>query len=192
MWLVMQRTRHIPAHLIACASALSGLVDLSACDDGGRADQLTESNANTVLAFDAMAQPQEASVREAGAFDAACGAQCYLGACDAQVFAEQPGFDATLTDWSGRCAQTRAETGFAFLVEGRCSDGTRVLKTGTGLSVERRYFNASGAFLGQEVESDFIDPICHGTHYFPVRVPCEESVVVRTICGNMRTVGTAL
>jgi hypothetical protein len=92
------------------------------------------------------------------------------------------GFEATLADWTTSKCLHPLGTGsqFPFLVEGSCANGRRMLYTGTGISVERRYFDSEGTFQGLETGSDGCNGCCGS---WPTTIPCGAAEVTRVICG---------
>jgi hypothetical protein len=123
--------------------------------------------------------------------DDPCRSQCPLnteGPCKEKPFESFPALDVTFKEWSNaRCVGGGS---FPFLLEAKCQDGTRVLYYGTGVAIERRYYDASGQFLGLETAGDGGQgPTCNDSAYWPVRVECEDAKATKVVCGDQFKVG---
>ncbi len=115
-----------------------------------------------------------------------CRTQCSLNVdeCVEQPLESFPELDATLDEWSATMCVGDPAGMFPYLFEAMCDDGTRALVYGTGLVIERRYYDASGQFLARDTGSDGIDPVCRGMTYWPVRFVCENAVATNVVCGT--------
>jgi len=118
-----------------------------------------------------------------------CRSQCPLNVdgdtCVEQPLESFPVLEATLDEWSATMCVGDPSDMFPFLLEAMCDDGTRVLYYGSGLSIERRYYDASGQFLALETGGDGGQgPTCNSSAYWPVRVVCENAVATNVVCGT--------
>jgi hypothetical protein len=101
----------------------------------------------------------------------------------------QPDFAATLADWSAnRCGAGFG--GFPFLVEGACMNGGHVVYSGTGTTIERRFFDAAGHFQAAQTGSDAGAPTCAVGSLAPLA--CGSVTVTRVLCGNALGVGETI
>lgn len=120
-----------------------------------------------------------------------CRSQCPLATIDDQCV-EKPldsfsAIDVTRSEWSETLCGAQADMtdAFPYLLEARCADGKRLLYRGTGHTIERRYYTASGEFIALETAGDGGQgPSCNGSAYWPERVACANAVVVRVDCGT--------
>ncbi len=138
---------------------------------------------------------EDASARDAGALDAAvpdstsdngCPHGCThkLGDFCAQwELSPREDYETTLAAWTQECGGFNA----AFVLEAQCSNGQRLLYRGSGLSIERRYFDGAGELLSLEVASDGNPPGC--PLFWPVASSCGNAQVTRMSCGNAYDVG---
>jgi hypothetical protein len=105
-----------------------------------------------------------------------------------------PNFQAQRASWtSSICGASPAGAQFPFLVEGRCSNGARLLYTGGGTSAERRYYDADGRFLGLESGTDAGNGAggdCREfSAYWPERIACGSGTVTQIHCGTILQLG---
>jgi hypothetical protein len=118
-----------------------------------------------------------------------CRSQCPLNVddsnCVEQPLASFPDLEVTLEDWSATMCVGDPSGMYPYLLEAMCDDGTRLLYYGTGLSIERRYYDSSGQFLALETGADGGQgPSCNSSAYWPVRVVCENAVATNVVCGT--------
>lgn len=102
-------------------------------------------------------------------------------------------FEATLTAWrTDKCPAQNGEFigGFPFLVEGTCSSGGRVLYSGTGLSIERRFYTSDGGFEALQTGSDAVPPGCN--RRWPTPITCGAAYVTRIVCGGALQLGASI
>ncbi len=70
-----------------------------------------------------------------------------------------------------------------FFAAGQCANGP-VYLVETSRGSRTRYFDAAtGAFIGQTLQSDAISEPCDGRTYWPTLVQCDAPVITEVICG---------
>lgn len=80
-----------------------------------------------------------------------------------------------------------------FDVAGSCADGKQFLYRSNGLTSVARYYSAdTGEFVGFTQQSDAIDLVCSGRHYWPNSVRCDNPTVTEAICGRSYAVGDVI
>ncbi|MGV3590706.1 MAG: hypothetical protein ACO1PZ_03385 [Gammaproteobacteria bacterium] len=119
-----------------------------------------------------------------------CMSPCEPGRCAANEFAALPDFSGTLSEILASCQADRFR--YAYAVEGVCSDGAKILATGTGYTSNIRLFTADGEFESQLVHTDVQSAPCMGQFYWPRYRRCESPVVVETLCGYLLNAGDSI
>jgi hypothetical protein len=121
-----------------------------------------------------------------------CKSQCPLAtvddSCVERPFESFAPLETTRVEWMDtycHTAEPDPTDSFPYSIEARCGDGKRLLYRGTGVSIERRYYTAEGAFLALETGGDGGQGAdCHDSAYWPERIDCQDAVVVRVDCGS--------
>jgi hypothetical protein len=124
--------------------------------------------------------------------DGACPAACphkTEGYCSEFPISAFQNFDATRVEWTKRC-EPDAEQPVWFLAEGMCATRLRLLYLGSGLSVERRYFDTEGAQKAVETATDWRAPGC--PRVWPDSVECGGATITKVVCGDAVRVGQNL
>jgi hypothetical protein len=196
--------RHILAHLVVLTAA-------TACDHEQTARGMLDAEQTMTGDGPAQATPEDASAIESDASTARdaetpCLPGCPFGLDGGMRYPRTSlsycsrwpldvlsgsSYEATLADWTtSKCLHPSGMgSQFPFLVEGSCANGRRMLYTGTGTTVERRYFDSEGAFQALETGSDGCDGCCGS---WPTTIPCGAAEVTRVICGAALGVGSPI
>jgi hypothetical protein len=174
--------------------ALSAFVGAAAtgCSEGEPQSELLPQQTDPSFAREDGATPTPDDEPDSGAStsDSACIAcpRAFGGSCTARNLSLQPGYDAVRAEWLASCPTDESQSDRPTVSEARCgTSGLHYLHISYGLGAERRYFDAEGRFVSVMTESDFIDAVCVGRRYWPVRTECEAESERESLCSSTGT-----
>ena len=116
-----------------------------------------------------------------------CMNQCELaGTCREMKFEDFPDFEAAKSDIGSNCQAKY----LLYAIEGACSNGRKILRTGNGFTSEIKLYTEQGNFEGLITQTDVIAPPCMGQSFWPEYLQCDAPTVVTSICGIRSEIGS--
>jgi hypothetical protein len=183
--MAMLRAWHMLAPALAlalsCSEAVTQPVDDAALDAGGEDAMDVSEPERSDAGVGARADAEASPMAEAG-----CPSGCpheIQGYCSELPLSPLQDFESTLAVW-------REKPCSWFRVEGSCASGGKVLYSGTGLSIERRFFDSEGRFEALQTGTDATPPGCGRP--WPNPISCGEAVISQVICGTRLQVGEVI
>jgi len=167
-----------------CLSALLA-VGAAGCADGERTLLADHTDPSLALGDGATCAPDASLPGDPGASGSTCIVCPFSLGCDATNLAAEASYDEVRAKWLAECSPPGGRANSPIVSGASCSpSGRRFLQINHGKGMERRYFDAHGAFVGVLTESDHIDPVCEGLREWPKHTSCDVQVAAEVLCGS--------